>query len=345
MGYISFRNWNFWINKDYFIADELFQGYFECIILPTLMVQQTVEFLTEDFLIGFNSIQKKQRAPRNIVAIEMTSSDGLLCIKIREKLDTSIPLEEIIGSVLEVLEAISICVDTALTCNRINFVSDNYGLIFSASPKPIGRGMAFEVEERWSARNRILSDFQYCKQAPKNVRVGIKHYLAGLSLLGLEDQISGLLDAAFIQFCQGCEAICSCTSGNLSDICIYIARQSGSDICDLQIIAHHVWQVRNNYFGHGGVEQNYKAISNYNDAMQVSKQVLVARFLCKKLIDMCTPSNEILIREMRFYLERGSEMYNGTVEELGSTFRVKYPGRTAKVYDKNGQIIKRYQIP
>lgn len=232
-----------------------------------------------------------------------------------------------------------------LVCNTIRFKADTYGQIFIANRKALGRAMSFEVEEREIANQKMLMDFPYYVQAPIEMQVSMKHYLTGLLLLSLEDQVSGLIGAAYMQFCQSCEAIFACSDGQVSTLCKHIARTNSKDAKSLQIIAHHVWNVRNHYYGHGDVKHNLKAIETFSVAYQVSKQVLVARYLSKRLIDISAPSNTSLIREMRFYPERGSEEFCGTVEELGKEFRVDYSGRAAKIYDAEGKVIDKYCIP
>lgn len=345
MGEVSYRKWDIWAKMSYYKVPRQLPGCYECILVPALMVHQTVEFLAEQYEIGVKQIHVTGRISNDIAKIKITSLDGNLCIKIRDTLDTSRDIEDVIREILLTLDAISICVDAALICNNIRFVSDLYGQIFLANRQSFSRAVAFEVEERCDAHSKLISDYLYYRDATTQLKVGIQHYLAGLTLLGLEDQISGLIDAAYVQFCQGCEAVCNCRDGSVSTICKYIAQAAPLDYEELQIIAHHVWQVRNKYYGHGDVHHNFKAISDYRNAYNTIKQVLVARYLCKRLIDIGAPSGKFLVREMRFYPECGSEMYSGTVRELGEEFRVDYPGRTARIYDYDGREAKKYVIP
>lgn len=345
MGEVSYRKWDIWVNYKFYMEPMKLSGYYECILIPALMVHQTVEFLAEQYKIKLREIVSIQRVSNNTAKIKITSKEGNLCIKIFDTLDTGCDVEETIRDVILTLDALSICVDAALICNSIRFIGGFDNQIFFAVRKSFNRALAFEVEERIEAGNKLTSDFLYYYQAPTEIKVAIQHYLTGLTLLGMEDQISGLIDAAYIQFCQGCEAVCSCNDGNVSTICRYIAHVAPLDCEDLQIIAHHVWQVRNKYYGHGDIRHNLKAINDYESAYNITKQVLVARYLCKRLIDLGSPSGKFLVREMRFYPEYGSEMYRGTVEELGKEFRVDYPGRTAKLYDSNGREVGKYAIP
>lgn len=347
MGAVSNRKWDFWINKAYFDGIFSDSGFFECVLVQTLMTPQTVEFLSERFTIGSKDVLITSRSSREFVEMNMRSVDGLLCLKIRDTFHSDCNLDDLIKSILETIDAISICVDASLECNRIDFISDHHGRIFSATRRPFRRGMAFEVEERCTAQQKLLTDLNYYKPAAPELKVAIQHYLTGMTLLGLEDQLSGLTDAAFMQFFQGCEALSNATEetkGLCTHLCRYIAKLGCRDAMVLQILAFHVYQVRNKYFGHGDVAHNFNAINDYELAYQLTKQLLVVRYLCKRLIDINAPSKQTLIREMRFFPQAGSEMFHGTVEELSTTFRVDYPKRKAKIYDEKGEKIEEYTI-
>lgn len=111
MSDVSYRNWEVWINTDYFKNNETFTGYYECVLIPHLMVQQTVEFLMEKYQVSLDKIIRTQGCPPGLIMHEITTVDGNLCIKIRDNLSTSIPTEEIIRKIVNTLDAISICVD------------------------------------------------------------------------------------------------------------------------------------------------------------------------------------------------------------------------------------------
>lgn len=49
MNSISYRKWDFWLNQTIIDEFEHFNGFFECVLTPTLMSMQTVEFLYENF--------------------------------------------------------------------------------------------------------------------------------------------------------------------------------------------------------------------------------------------------------------------------------------------------------
>jgi hypothetical protein len=344
MSDVSNRNWVFWINKNAFDSKNKYYGTFECLLIPSLMAQQTVDFLESGYQIGIKSITENKGVASIDSRLYLSEIDGAFCLKIHDWLDTTIPIEKIVADIISTLEAISICVDFPIVCNSIRFVWKGAKQIFAAKRQPLGRAMAFEVEERICAQAKLQEDFTNLLSCPKSLEVAIKHYLTGMTLLGLEDQISGFTDASFMQFYQGFEAICECGSGNITDMLKSIAKMDSEDSRSLQIIAHQVIQVRHHYFGHGDVKKNYRAIENYEVAMQATKQVLVARYLCKRLIDIHSISQKGLIREMGFYPRGYSESFNGDVELLNTSFRVPFQGRTVTLFDNTGKECSSYQI-
>lgn len=176
------------------------------------------------------------------------------------------------------------------------------------------------------------------------ISAGSKHYLTGLSLLSLEDQVTGLIDAAFMQFYQGCELLCRDSVGGIENSKKYIAKLALEKSRELQIIAHHIWRVRNKYFGHGDVLYNEMSNQNVESVIQVAKQVLVARYLCKQLLDAHTPSRVPLVREMGLFSENYSGDFRGQVGQIENTFRADYDRRSVKIYDLDGNKIEDYDI-
>ena len=157
--------------------------------------------------------------------------------------------------------------------------------MFIANRLRIGRGMAFEIEERGASSTKLKADFYYYKNLTRNeLLAATRHYLTGLRLLSLEDEVSGLIDAAFMQFYQASEILCMDDEGRLENSKMYIARLNLPESRELQIITHQVWRVRNKYFGHGDTRYNILANTDIESAVKVAKQVYVARYLCKKLI-------------------------------------------------------------
>jgi hypothetical protein len=345
MSSINYRKWDLWLNTDYFNEAKVYGGYFECLLIPSLMVPQTIEFLTERYQILRNRFINIQRPSSELTHQIMLSTDGQLCLKIYQDLDTSINIHETIENVIAQIEAISVCTDSPLACTKIRYISDTFGKILTANRKPIGRGMSFEINERGNAAQKIIKDFDYFREiTDNNLKVGVRHYLTGMTLLSLEDQVPGLIDAAFMQFYQGCEALCRHEKGELEASKKYIASLGVPDSRELQIIAHQIWRVRNKYFGHGDVTYNINSNQDLQNVSRVARQVLVVRYLCRRLIDSKAPSGLYLVREMGLFSDESSGMFSGQVESLESNFRADFDGRNIKIYDELEREIETYTL-
>lgn len=343
MSSLSYRSWDIWINTSFFSDEKTYDGYFECTILNTLMVPQSIEFLAERFEIRNRNFVNISFPPPEIVKQVTTTEEGQLCLRLYEQLDTTTTPELVIQSIQGFIDSISLTLDAPLTCPKIRFVSHHYGQLLVANRRSIGRGFGFEVEERGLAAKKIQEDFLYYQNIDDaNAVVGRRHYMTGMQLLSLEDQITGLIDAAFMQFYQGCEALCRDDLGGLENSKKYIASKSPSDSKELQIIAHQVWRVRNKYFGHGDVNSNIYANLTKLHAETVAKQVLVARYLCRRLIDIGAPSKMFLAREMNLFFGSYSGNFTGEISQLKNAFKVQFDKPIAKIYDANGNEIDQY---
>jgi len=344
MSSLSYRSWDIWVNTSFFSEGRSFDGYFECTILGTLMVPQTIEFLAERYEIQHRTFRDIASPPSEIIKQTTITEEGNMCIRLYEPLDTSLPLSDTIKGIQNFIESVSLAVDSPLTCPKIRFISSHHGKLLVANRQPIGRGISFEIEERGVAANKIQNDLLYYQEQTDNhLVVGRRHYLTGMQLLSLEDQITGLIDAAFMQFYQGCEALCRDPRGSIAGSKKYIASTGVTDSRELQIIAHQIWRVRNKYFGHGDVGYNLHSNLSKEYAESVAKQVLVARYLCRRLIDLNSPSGTHLTREMGFYFGSYSGNFTGIIAQLENSFRVNFDGRKSDVYD-SGNVVEQYTI-
>ncbi len=342
MSSISYRTWEYWINKEFFDTQETYHGWFECIIAPTLMATQTVEFVIEQYEIRDFQFTSISPYPPQYKQQLMYTNENELCLKIYTSFDTTQDAKLAIDKVMDFLTTMSLSTDFPLICHKIRFVDANRGKLLVANRKSIGRGVGFEIEERGIASQKINSQFpEYLSlmQNDEYFKVGLRHYLTGMQLLSLEDQVSGLIDAAFMQFYQGCEALCQDPKGNLEPSKKFIAQKATSNVKELQIIAHQVWRVRNKYYGHGDKDFNLQANSNLSQMQQVAKQVLVVRYLCRVLLEIYTSSQQILTREMGLYFGENSNSFNGDIGSFasGQSFFVDYDIRDCKIFDSSGQ--------
>ncbi|WP_200764032.1 hypothetical protein [Nitrosophilus alvini] len=344
MSVIGYREWNIWTNLDFFNDTNEIFGVAHFKITPSLMAEQTVKFIYEKIeYIRQGGEQFEDETLKNYFDLTWITSTNELIIQKRSSIITANEnIKEFIKISLYELEALSLSLDFPLTCNEIKFyippTQPFYGIAFVASRTPLTRGIGFEIEERNAASLRLTNNFNTFMNLDPIHRVATRHYLTGLTILGLEDQFSGLIDAAFMQFYQASEILCG-ENYKLKDVKIYIAKNFQSESRDLQVIAHHVWQVRHTYFGHG----NAKNIENIESTFNIAKQVLVARWLSKRLLDL-TLNSTPLIREMRLYHKGNSIGFTGTLAEIKNTFYCNYDFTDIEILDQDGKIIETINI-
>jgi hypothetical protein len=349
MSSLSYRTWEIWKNSTYFEKNEIYNGWYECVIESSLMAHQTIEFIIEKFEIrdfNFITISSFPDQYKNNI---MFTQERELCLKIYTSFNNSDDTKIIVKKIEEFINTVSILTDFPIICNKLRFIDLNIGKIFIANRKPIGRGMSLEVDERGIVINKIQNEKSEYENLQSNdyFQAGLKHYLTGMKLLSLEDQVNGLLDASFMQFYQACEVLCQDPRGNLENSKKFIANKVNSNSRELQIIAHQLWRVRNKYFGHGDKDYNKTANTNIQSIKNISNQVLVARYLCRLLLDSYTQSQNVLMREMRLYsVQQTSEYFNGDINSFssGNSFYASYDKRSCKIFDNQGQEIEEYTI-
>jgi hypothetical protein len=346
MSSLAYRTWDLWLNTRYFSEGHTHTGHFECVVIDALMVSQSVEFLAERQSIINRQFVEVAPVPAEFVRQAITTSGGERCIRLYEALDTSNNLERTIDEIRVFIDSLALAVDAPLSSYSIRFISDQYGKILQADRRSIGRGFAFESDERDTARRKLQQDLAfYQDDADAHNAVGRRHYMTGMQLLSLEDQVSGLIDAAYMQFYQGCEALCRDPSGGLKQSKIFIASTASVDSRELQIIAHQVWGVRNKYFGHGDVARNLYANQNNDQAASVARQVLVARYLCRRLLDLAAPSQTTLSREMGLFFKDYSGNFVGRIDQLLDGFKVPFEKTECVVFDSVGKVVEVFNFP
>jgi hypothetical protein len=254
----------------------------------------------------------------------------------------TIAIQSAIDSLLTELQALSLIVDFAFDCRQIDFIVPpgqvDSGPVWIAKRLPLTRGLAFEVDEREIADRKLqqgLAPFAPTSMQPLERAIG--YYLTGLKLLALEDQVEGLIDAAFMQFYLALEVLLG--TEKPAEAMQYFAKSFSlpESIC-VQRVIHQVYAVRGRYFGHA----NAAPAQTAQQAFDVAKQVLVARWLARRLIDLHAGRQETLAREMRLYRGYGSVEFRGTEVELRTDFRLDtVPDPfAARVYDALGVPVK-----
>ena len=346
MSTLAYRTWDLWINTGFFADGQIHEGYFECVVHDALMVSQSIEFLADGKeIIGRKFVDVTRASAESLRASTRTQA-GELCLRMYEALNTAEDPGNTIEAIRRFIDSIALAVDAPLSCYSVRFISHQYGNILQANRRSIGRGVGFEVEERGIATEKIRADLNFYKNDTDHPAiVGRRHYMAGMQILAMEDQVAGLLDAAFMQFYQGCEVLCRDPKGALEASKKYIALQSPQDSRELQIIAHQVWGVRHKYFGHGDVQHNLYANKNKEQAAQVARQVLVARYLCRRLLDLTAPSGTVLAREMGLFFGSYSGSFTGQVSQLLDGFNVPFGKPECKTFDAQGVESQPFTFP
>lgn len=348
MSAIGFRNWEIWQNWDYFKIGRPVQGHFMLYVSNFLMAEQTVGFvreLSDRWRQQGKALSDGAGGFFDFSNYYPPSQQGdLLVISKFESWDTSSDIQGKIDQLLQELQALSMCLDYPLACVRIEYWllpgQAETGKILQAVRRPIVRGVAFEVDERGAAERKIEQDFQkYGDQSDSDLQITIGHYLTGMTLLSLEDSYSGLIDAAFMQFYQACEVLAG-RNWKLAQVKQWLADNSPANDQALQVTVDHVWYVRHNFFGHAG--QNWRT-SSYS-VYQIAKQVLVARWLARRLIEARVGSSDVLCREVRLYDGARSDEFRGTLQELETSFKIRPSGQSIDVY-LAGQPRSKYLVP
>lgn len=222
-------------------------------------------------------------------------------------------------SLYKLVQELELHADVNFTITKISYLAD-VGTgpklpILIAEREPIARGIGFEIEERGkvaaSLSNRDLKWTEKAKHAHQ-------YYSTGLSLLALEDQISGLLDAAYMQFYLSIEAILEAYK---SEKAIEKGKRQYGVLFNDDIVAavKRVFVVRNDYFGHAGTARR-SGERTQEDIFAIAKQTLVARWCARSLIQLEVGAN-LVHREMRFYPSYNRSMaYDGNAALLSTDF-------------------------
>ncbi|WP_415844643.1 hypothetical protein ACMYUJ_17055 [Stutzerimonas zhaodongensis] len=311
---------------------------------PFLMGSQTLDFLEENFrLAPSGPIQYDQPYPIGLHR-QANERDAPLTLRLQGTFDAAGDAREQVDQIIDYVGALAVSVDFPLHVLQIAFNTDGHGPLLQAVRKPFARGVGLEVEERGVAATKLTQDFGYflgeLKTQGSAAKIAIRHYMTGMTLLSLEDHTPGLIDAAFMQFYQGIEACLGLS--NLGYAKKEIARRLNGDR-STQIVCHQIFCVRHKYFGHGD-EISFHEIADRGaeEAYRIAKQCLVAKWLCRRLIDSASPSGSLFSREMRLYGPSSSDCFYGSLQELETQFWADFSqGSVAskaecKVYDQNG---------
>lgn len=348
MSALNYRSWDTFVNQRLAEAKVECHGHYEIDLVAFMMTDQTIEFIEQHFSLQLpHPVRIDNSASLSGVIRQWRSPEPKL--KIRGTFSPHLPIQIQINAVLDYLTALSICVDHPLAARIIRFEDDHEGIVLEAARRPFARGVAFELDERGIAHDKTQHDFTWLVEAaskPGVILVATRHYLCGMGMLAMEDSLPGLIDAAYMQFYQGIEALTETHELEKAKKAISAADLPNSR--DLQIACHQVFSVRHKYFGHGN-ETSFHEIADRGmlEATRIARQVLVARWLCKALLDARSPSRLFLAREMRIYGPQGSTEFRGQASELEEEFWVDFGQNSAakancRTYGKTGAASETY---
>lgn len=292
-------------------------GAFSFEVLQTVMVPQTLQFLAECAAAPPDGIGEIASAFLQGMRYADPSKPRLLFWRAFQNSGELFSFDPEILS--EAIRQLEIHTDINLTFGRIIYLADvGRGPelpLWILSRLPFARGVAFEIEERDVAKASLEGgDFQLSDKA----RVAQQHYSTGMSLLAGEDSVSGLVDAAFMQFYLATEAI-------LGRHERAAALQEGSQLFgdefdeSLKRIVSHVYIARNRFFGHAH-PRYLKGLLDTDTAFDIAKQTLVARWCARRLLEL-ELKRSLVKREMRLYAgPQQSVAFYGDASSLQSEF-------------------------
>lgn len=312
------RNLEIWISSKASTFKPI-HGAFFINLVPSLMVNQTIEFIREQslrdnswpsedsILLGFFKGMRwfAQESPNQLIlAYRFNDADELCNFEI--------------GKLFDAIRQLEIHVDINLIPDSLIYKVDGRIPLMIIERIPIRRGFAFEVEEREKVINCIKSgDIEL----PQKAIVSQQHYSTGMALLAGEDAISGLFDGAFMQFYLAIEALLESDSKKK-------AISNGNDFygdrfsADLKLIVEHVYRIRHQFFGHAQLKhpKKIKGMLDPTVSFDIAKQVLVARWCARALLSI-EVGRDLVCREMRLYLDDNTSIcFDGRLESLRNLF-------------------------
>lgn len=293
------------------------QGAFSFELLQTAMVPQTLQFLVECAMGPAQEFGPIASAFIQGMRYADPTKPGLLFWRSFQNADELFAFDP--ESLSDAIRQLELHTDINLTFGRVSYLADvGRGPelpLWILSRLPFARGVAFELEERGATRGSLEGgDFQLSDKA----RVAQQHYSTGMSLLAGEDSVSGLIDAAFMQFYLATEAVLERHERGE-------ALQQGPLLFEaefdenLRKIVSHVYIARHRFFGHAHPKY-LKGLLDTDTAFDIGKQALVARWCARRLLEL-ELKRPLVKREMRLYPgPRQSVAFFGDAALLQSEF-------------------------
>lgn len=286
-------------------------------LTPTVMVPQTMEFLYERRGQPVANGDLVNPFIRGMMYFDKGTPSNLFWWKSFAKPD------ELFSFDLAILERairqLELHTDINLTYSQVTYLADvgtgpNLPLMV-VKRVPIGRGIAFEVEERCIVSESLA---QGDIAISDKVQVAQQHYSTGMGLLAGEDSLAGLIDAAFMQFYLALEAL-------LENHEREKALNKGKELygerftSDFEVLVKHVYLARHRFFGHAH-PKFLRGLLDADTAFQIAKQTLVARWTARAVLAL-ELDRPLVTREMRLYPKPNYSVgFNGDPNTLEGEF-------------------------
>ena len=308
MSSIPDREWEIWHSSR---ARSMMpvRGAFAIEVVSAGMVPQALEFLREN-----NGVSSNGKHASSF--IQGTSSAGIRfpnCLGYAQSFDTEDELFDpsTLKSVLDATHELEIHLDLAFTIGQVQYVADVGSFaevpLLVARRLSLVRGVGFEVSERGTALQSLeAGDFEITPI----LKVAQAHYSTGTALMGLEDQMDGFLDGAFMSFYLAVEKLIRTHKEN--NVGSNGLKHFGTRFTDDDgAIISHLMRVRNSFFAHSASRSNHESLP----AIVLGRQVLVARWAARRLIEL-ELNRTLLHREVRLYSANTSHEFRGDPTQL-----------------------------
>lgn len=317
MSSLSARQFDVWQSSSAALISPI-HGVFAFEIAPTLMVHQALQFLAETSLRG--GVASSPVVAGFLAGMRYCGlfGDNILAMW-RDFSDATELFSTQPSDLVSAVQEVELHTDVNLSFSKVRYLAD-----LGSGPAhpllvinriPYLRGMAFEVEESGVvAHSLAVGDFNL---SGKGV-LAQRHYSTGMALLAGEDQLSGLIDASFMQFYLAIECL-------LEQHELKRALESGRSLYGasfdetIEAVVRHVYLARHRFFGHGH-PRFLDGLSRPETAFAIAKQSLVARWCARKLLGFHV-GRDLVKREMILFPGIGSSVaFRGDVSQLSSDF-------------------------
>jgi hypothetical protein len=331
------RGWEIDISDtDFEVGDS---NFYQFICYLPIMGKQTMDFL-QDFIRN-NSKVPNRLSDYKVQGFLSTKQERVKLNKVGTKPEDEEDFTQQIETATEELNILSTCLDLPMSFYHASFRNELGNVYCSATRRDFIKGIGFSNKERKLAKTKIENDFDDLFDVDSRIRQGIEHYSTGQTILNTNNPFTlGKIDAAFMQFYQGAEILAG-NNYKQSEAKKYIARKvDNTQVSEkIQIILAHVWKTRHLYFGHGNTQNDWYGSDDYEETFKIAKQVLVVRWLCRKLIDMHTKSNKTFAREQRIYFDNETSVeFRPNIKYLQNEFPLPET-LNVQIFDNSDSVV------